>query len=190
MKKTSKLLRCLHCHESVRVPAYRLLTFRFCSRKCGWRYKAAHDRVKKRCLICRSMFEAIRFRASSAKYCSRPCYYKAMKFKGSIICKCRHCQKTFRASPSQNRKYCSVACVGKSNIATWRARSFTAVRKAMKRRGLIKACAGCGYNAEPRILGVHHKDQNNKNNALFNLIVLCPNCHSLKHIKHIAHCGG
>ena len=38
-------------------------------------------------------------------------------------------------------------------------------------------CAVCGYNEEPQILQVHHKDENRKNNSLDNLIILCPNCH-------------
>lgn len=51
----------------------------------------------------------------------------------------------------------------------------------MKRRGMIVSCARCGFDAEPAILGVHHIDRNRRNNALTNLEVLCPNCHSLEH---------
>ena len=57
-------------------------------------------------------------------------------------------------------------------------------RKYMKIRGMIKVCERCGYDDEPRILGVHHKDRNPKNNTLENIEVLCPNCHSLEHMKH------
>jgi len=54
-------------------------------------------------------------------------------------------------------------------------------------REMIKSCERCGYDAVPKILGVHHKDRNRNNNEIFNLEVLCPNCHSLEHNKHIAH---
>lgn len=61
------------------------------------------------------------------------------------------------------------------------------MRKAMDRRGMIVACERCGFDANPVILGVHHKDRNRKNNEASNLEVLCPNCHSLEHAKHISH---
>ena len=39
-------------------------------------------------------------------------------------------------------------------------------------------CAVCGYLEEPKILQVHHIDENRANNDLNNLIILCPNCHA------------
>lgn len=39
-------------------------------------------------------------------------------------------------------------------------------------------CACCGYDEEPKILQVHHRDENRNNNALDNLVILCPNCHA------------
>ena len=39
-------------------------------------------------------------------------------------------------------------------------------------------CAVCGYNEEPKILQVHHKDSNRTNNTVENLCILCPNCHA------------
>lgn len=46
-----------------------------------------------------------------------------------------------------------------------------------------KRCYVCGYNNEPGILEVHHKDKNIKNHNIENLLVLCPNCHQLIHYK-------
>jgi hypothetical protein len=43
-------------------------------------------------------------------------------------------------------------------------------------------CQLCGFN-EARILTLHHKDCDNRNNDSKNLILLCPNCHSLEHLK-------
>ena len=89
-------------------------------------------------------------------------------------------------SPCKDRKYCSKSCVSKASKEIFKP-SFTTVRKAMIRRELINHCNRCGYNIEPRILGVHHKDRNRNNNDMSNLEVLCPNCHSLEHLKHISH---
>lgn len=57
----------------------------------------------------------------------------------------------------------------------------------MIKRDMIKQCEHCGYDKIPEILGVHHKDKNRNNNNISNLIVLCPNCHSIEHHKHICH---
>lgn len=53
--------------------------------------------------------------------------------------------------------------------------------------GLINECKVCGYNEYPDILGVHHIDKNRANNTPENLMVVCPNCHSLLHRRHISH---
>jgi 5-methylcytosine-specific restriction endonuclease McrA len=57
----------------------------------------------------------------------------------------------------------------------------------MLRRKMLLKCERCGYDKEPQILGVHHKDRNRNNNGLSNLEVLCPMCHSLEHRKHLPH---
>jgi 5-methylcytosine-specific restriction endonuclease McrA len=59
----------------------------------------------------------------------------------------------------------------------------------MQNRNMILVCERCGYDEEPRILGVHHKDRNRKNNELANLEVLCPMCHSLEHMRHLPQGG-
>lgn len=46
-------------------------------------------------------------------------------------------------------------------------------------------CADCGYNAHEEILEVHHIDRNRSNNSLENLVILCPNCHSLRHKNNL-----
>lgn len=123
-------------------------------------------------------------RLSTFRYCSYECYAQAKVVNKHF--KCRHCGKDFIDSPSTNRKYCSKLCVNKSSKITWVA-TFATVRKNMKRRGLLKCCNRCGYNAFPDILGVHHKDGNRSHNMLSNLEVLCPNCHSLEHRQHLPH---
>jgi len=175
---------CIHCKTTFNVPDYRKNTALFCSRSC----MALHSRVQieTNCAECGSKFTHISSRVNKAKYCSPNCYHKAMSKKGKTQYHCLHCGIGFLGALSQNRKYCSKKCVGKSAKETFDP-VFTTVRKAMLRRGLILKCNQCGYDTEPKILGVHHKDRNRKNNDLSNLEVLCPNCHSLEHSKHICH---
>jgi len=138
------------------------------------------------CNECGAQFNHISSRANKAKYCSPTCYHKAMHKKGNTQYKCVHCNIDFLGSLSHKRKYCSRACTNKFSKDVWKAK-FTTVRKNMFNRGLLISCKRCGYDVEPKILGVHHKDRNRNNNDLSNLEVLCPNCHSLEHAKHINH---
>lgn len=180
----SHLLECIECGEKVAVPSYRVKTFKFCSRACG----AKHARVRSSslCAVCSRSFDHISSRCNRAKYCSRSCYYKAMAHKGTKQFTCKHCGNTFLGSPSQTRVYCSRACNGKDSKSKWNPK-FSTVRKAMVGRGMIQKCERCGFDSNPRILGVHHKDRNRSNNDLGNLEVLCPNCHSMEHERHLPH---
>lgn len=54
-----------------------------------------------------------------------------------------------------------------------------------KRQSLIlqrSACERCSF-ADTRVLVIHHKDRNPKNNHVSNLEVLCPNCHAIEHYE-------
>lgn len=46
-----------------------------------------------------------------------------------------------------------------------------------------RECQECGFSEHPEILVIHHIDGNRRNNDDSNLIILCPNCHALKHYK-------
>jgi 5-methylcytosine-specific restriction endonuclease McrA len=166
------------------VPEYRKTSALFCSRKCM--ALDARQQTISNCAECGSEFSHISSRANKAKYCGPKCYHKAMSKKGKTQYQCQHCSVGFLGALSQNRKYCSKACVGKAAKEIFDP-VFTTVRKTMLKKGLILQCNRCGYDAEIKILGVHHKDRNRKNNALNNLEVLCPNCHSLEHAKHVCH---
>jgi 5-methylcytosine-specific restriction endonuclease McrA len=43
-------------------------------------------------------------------------------------------------------------------------------------------CNRC-KNKDKRVLIVHHKDRNKKNNNLANLEIICANCHMIEHLK-------
>ncbi|HAM88755.1 MAG: hypothetical protein US83_C0003G0009 [Candidatus Falkowbacteria bacterium GW2011_GWC2_38_22] len=57
-------------------------------------------------------------------------------------------------------------------------------RDILKKSGQKQICAKCGIQ-DKRILLVHHKDVNRKNNDIENLVWLCWNCHHLVHIHNI-----
>ena len=175
---------CAACQKTFYVPHNRKHTAKYCCKQCAG--TGQMSRGVKSCGECGTEFEFISTRANTAKYCSRKCYYKSLKGKGSIKYTCKHCGEDFFDSPSKNRKYCSMACINKSKKETFKPK-YTTVRKMMLAREMIKECTRCGYSEYPKILGVHHKDRNRENNAVSNLEVLCPNCHSLEHSKHIAH---
>ena len=175
---------CTHCQIIFNVAEYRKNTALFCSRRCM--ALDSRQQVVANCVECGVIFTHISSRANKAKYCGRKCYHKAQRRKGKTQYYCVHCGIGFLGSLSHNRKYCSKQCVNKGKKENFTP-VFTTVRKAMLRRGLIDQCNRCGYATEPKILGVHHKDRNRKNNALDNLEILCPNCHSLEHAKHVNH---
>lgn len=44
-------------------------------------------------------------------------------------------------------------------------------------RNLPHLCSRCGYCKNKSVLQVHHKDEDRKNNEIYNLEILCPTCH-------------
>jgi len=176
--------KCLVCGTEFSVRRYRSETAKYCSRKC--KNKNCTELISAICKICGKQFFHISSRCNKAKYCSRLCFHRSQIGRGSVEHTCLHCGKVFRDSPCKKRKYCSKKCVNKSSIDDWHPK-YTTVRKKMIRQGVIKKCEKCGYDENIHILGVHHKDGNRKNNEKINLMVLCPNCHSLIHDKHISH---
>lgn len=176
--------KCLQCNGPYSTPHYRKHLSKYCSRRCT----ALATRVAyvTKCTICNKEFEHIASRCNKAKYCSTGCYNKAQIGRGLTEYECKHCGKKFQDSKSCKRKYCSKACVGKESKKTWKGK-FTTVRKNMIARGLLEKCQLCGFDECKEILGVHHVDGNRNNNELSNLMVLCPNCHSMQHNKHIVH---
>jgi hypothetical protein len=180
--KTGETIVCIQCGEEFYIPNYRTDSARYCSRACLWAYHNEHNRVHKVCEICGQSFEVIDFRKETARYCSRACYYKAMLKVGSVTVNCACCGKSFQRSPSKVNAtaYCSIECRGIAS-RTSRPTSANTVRDWMDRRGALRQCSRCGYDARPEILVVHHKDRDRSHNEPSNLEVLCPNCHALEH---------
>lgn len=107
--------------------------------------------------------------------------------------KCINCETNI---PTRN-KYCSIKCQKdyeyKEYISNWKKGNETGIRGNYQISMYIKSylfqkydnkCAICGWGKVNKYTGnipleVEHIDGNYKNNKEENLILLCPNCHSL-----------
>ena len=107
--------------------------------------------------------------------------------------KCRNCNKEIK----NKNKYCSVKCQKEYEymnfIKKWKERETSGMRGEYQLSMHIKTyllekynnqCARCGWGETNQYTGkipleIEHIDGNYKNNKEENLIVLCPNCHSL-----------
>ena len=105
--------------------------------------------------------------------------------------KCQICENEFYVTKGRanryNPKYCSMACRTKGIRQKWlketkNLKNTTAITYRLRKQ--IGKCQICGYCEEPRILTTHHKNMNHKDNSPSNLLLLCPNCHSLEHLKN------
>ncbi len=147
-----------------------------------------------KCKICQRDFEAKQSRLQKgwAKYCSKYCQYESQKV-GKIL-ECTTCSKEiYRNNKDQSRSkskkyFCSKTCqtswrnsvlYSGSDHSNW-AGGESSYRSRLLRSKRQKICEKC-LNIDVRVLAVHHKDKNRKNNTLSNLIWLCHNCHYLVH---------
>lgn len=126
-------------------------------------------------------------------YCTKECYNKSKSESKRIECSCANCGKTISKTITEIKKsktgnvYCSKSCaVSKNNkdfkkyenhpnyingITTYRERKLEISENK---------CEDCGLE-DIRVLEVHHLDKNRKNNKMENLVILCANCHKIRH---------
>jgi len=146
------------------------------------------------CKICSQKFYAKprHIELGWGKYCSDKCKFEGQK-KGKIV-KCGNCEKDLYRIPNDFNKsksglfFCNRSChaswtnrnlrVGK-NHPNWQTGIYTYRKLLMKHSKELK-CEYCDFSDE-RVLVVHHRDGNRNNNELSNLVLLCRNCHYIKH---------
>jgi len=151
-----------------------------------------------RCKLCEKKFYAKPswLKRGWGKYCSSKCQYKA-QLKGKFVY-CDICGKKIWRKPLQLKRsksgkfFCSkshhmawknkILQVGESH-PNWAGGEF-AGRGILERSGKRMICEYCG-NSDRRVLMVHHKDENRKNNKIINLVWLCQNCHHLVHCYNV-----
>lgn len=176
---------CKGCNKRFYVPKSQV-DRRYCSSEC--RIKGQKKIIKKTG-ICRNC--GIDFKYDSRlgdhgrEYCSDRCKNKVHGLKTKTLI-CPQCGKKFTRQRKHLRKYCSDECRYKFLHYKENNNHYISEVHKIKKDGL-KECQKCGYKKYTEILGIHHKDFNRKNNLINNLIVLCPNCHSIEHHKNIIH---
>lgn len=133
------------------------------------------------------------------KFCSTSCSAsynnKGVRRHGKPKGNCLHCGEKLVQGET---KYCSVRCMQdflyEKNIAKWKLdNNFGTKSGGTLLRGFLKRyiwekyekkCSSCGWNEINKFTGkvpleIEHIDGNYLNNTEENLILLCPNCHSL-----------
>lgn len=157
-----------------------------CSRKCYGeiRKKTIGVKKEKTCLSCKSVFiTGGRGNLGHKRvFCNRKCFVGFRK-NGKMF-PCLQCGKQTLRNPGNLKKkvFCSKDCYDKSRTLVYKPvgnAEYKTQRKVMLRD--IGKCQRCGYDQYPKILHVHHKDRNRKNNVMENLELLCPNCHEIEH---------
>ncbi len=171
----------------------------YCSHKCS--VKASDSIVYTECAFCRKqlILKRNKVRAKARVFCSHSCASKMINVerggklrKGEI--NCSYCGKKLAG---EQFKYCSISCqhqhIYSNFIKAWQdgiVSGSTAnggvastIRKYLHDKYGCR-CAICGWNKiNPHThkipLQVHHIDGNSHNASEDNLILICPNCHSL-----------
>lgn len=150
--------------------------------------------IRRKCKVCGKLFFIKKFHADKGwgKSCSIKCRSKAQR-NGKWV-KCENCGKKVYRTPRDFRKsknkrfFCSVNChcswENKNvrcgvNAPNWIA-GESAYRDLMHRHKIPLICSRCGIS-DRRVLIVHHKDGNRKNNNIDNLQRICCNCHAIIH---------
>jgi len=148
----------------------------------------------RKCKICDKEFYTKPFHTKKGwgKYCSIKCRSQA-QYNGKWV-ECVYCRKKIYRTPRDYRKskskrfFCSFSCHCSwenknvrcgTNAPNWIA-GENAYRDIMRRSGISRKCIKCGVD-DKRVLSVHHKDGNRKNNQIENLEWLCRNCHYIIH---------
>ena len=150
--------------------------------------------IKRKCNVCGKVFFIKKFHAQKGwgRCCSIKCRSRAQR-NGKWV-KCEYCGKEIYRTPrdfkksKSNRFFCSVNChcawENKNvrcgvNAPNWIA-GESAYRDLMHKYKIPYKCARCGIS-DKRVLIVHHKDGNRRNNIISNLERLCCNCHAILH---------
>lgn len=134
------------------------------------------------CLICSKEFYTNH--ASTQKYCSVECKNNIPAI--LIKCICQYCRKDFTVFTKQPYRpplACKICVQKKSKNRSRKSKYYNNRRLVLS----VSKCEKCEYNKSVSILGVHHINKDRSNTDKSNLIVLCPNCHSLEHSKHLVH---
>lgn len=119
-------------------------------------------------------------------YCSKRCYQEARNSSITVPCftcgKPKSVQHSKLAKSKSGKHFCSSSCAAKENNKGMQ-RMFKHGLGIYREKALKHyppKCRICDYGIV-KVLEVHHKDKNRKNNNIENLDVLCPTHHMEYH---------
>lgn len=148
----------------------------FAKGKSGYHFKSQ----KRICGFCEKEYITC---VEHSKYCSPKCRDRMRpnrQPKGHYQkpIQCLFCREDFLSiGRSKKQKFCSRQCSGMFLIATGELNYVTKAFIFYENK-----CNRCGIN-DDRVLCVHHIDHDRKNNDLFNLEIVCANCHHKHHYE-------
>lgn len=150
------------------------------------------------CKKCDTLFYAKPswIKRGNGKFCSSVCQYAARKT--GVMVHCFLCQKEAYRPKGQLKKskskhyFCSKSCqtLWRNQIfkgakhPNWKEGEHVDYRGILLQRGIPPICKLC-LVCDIRVLCVHHRDQDRKNNTVQNLVWLCYNCHHLVHVHKV-----
>ena len=151
---------------------------KFCSKKCA---NTCNNRGRRR-----TQFSKERARIAANKYYASSSYSeKRMKEEELRKRECMHCGNTF-LPPKKKSKYCSLDCFNKEKARCVKGEISTrTLRKIIKRAFPDWKCPFCRWS---KTWHIHHIRQRRYgiDNSLMNLVILCPNHHSLADLGEYA----
>ncbi|KKR34901.1 MAG: hypothetical protein UT67_C0005G0013 [Candidatus Magasanikbacteria bacterium GW2011_GWA2_40_10] len=145
------------------------------------------------CKICKKEFYVKPYHQTLGygKFCSRKCHFQSQR-KGKYVL-CAICGKeSWKQLKALNGSASGKFFCGKSCQTKWRNKAFSGekhpnwlggehtYKRVMHENKITPICNMCGIK-DKRVLIIHHKDHNRKNNVIINLMWLCRNCHYLIH---------
>lgn len=170
---------------------------RFCSTKCARQFSSSKLVTKTKIVKCISCGLGIDVDSrASSKMCKCDDCRTSYKKKSKIDRVCIVCGEPLKKNA---KKFCSVGCsnshISDKYISDWKngivdgniGKYKDTLSKTVRRYLFVKydnKCSNCGWNELNPYTGkiplqVDHIDGNHKNSTEDNLILLCPNCHSL-----------
>lgn len=188
LHKARRKLTTIYCKVCNTLFMQRAMSSKTCSAACagvlwGWRKGKKFTKYTLKCKVCGKEFDTVP--TSSKKHtCSYLCagIYKRKKLEEKT---CMYCSKVFITKRS-DQLYCSHTCRGRNKSKESLKNSNLVKNLRTTLRPYIKSekgnkCEQCGWAVNTGVLEIHHIDRNTNNNHKDNLVLLCPNCHSIEH---------
>ena len=140
--------------------------------------------------LCKNCNESLSYEKRKNKFCSHSCaasFNNLGVIRNVISGKWRKKQCFNCGKITENVKFCSRAChsIYKKDQRRIKIEQLDALINYRRdtwylieiRNHSCEICNTSTWNREDIPLDVHHKDGNSDNNKLFNLLLICPNCH-------------